>query len=75
MPGQFDQVIGFEDSQSGTVAIRAAGIGCCVAVPFAQTSEHNFEAAVHVLKGGIPQALIEHKLFVNQEVKQTSNYE
>jgi len=75
MPEQFNQVIGFEDSQSGTVAIRAAGIGCCVAVPFAQTSAHNFEAAVHVLKGGIPQALIEHKLFVNQEVKQTSDYE
>ena len=75
MPEQFDRVIGFEDSQSGTIAIRAAGIGCCVAVPFAQTSEHNFEAAVHVLKRGIPQALIEHKLFVNQQEKQTSDYE
>jgi len=74
-PGHFDQVVGFEDSQSGTVAIRAAGIGCCVAVPFAQTAAHNFEAAVHQLEGGIPQALIEHKLFVNQEEKQTIDYE
>jgi len=74
-PEQFSQVIGFEDSQSGTIAIRAAGIGCCVAVPFAQTSAHDFEAAVHVVKGGIPQALIEHKLFVNQEEKQTIHYE
>lgn len=69
MPENFDQVIGFEDSQSGTVAIRAAGIGCCIAVPFAQTSSHNFEAAVHVLQGGIPQALLEYNMFINQEKK------
>jgi len=74
-PEHFDRVVGFEDSQSGTIAIRAAGIGCCVAVPFAQTSAHNFEAAVHVLKGGVPQALIEHNLFVKQQEKQTIDYE
>ncbi|MFP4048226.1 MAG: hypothetical protein ACLFT4_10780, partial [Bacteroidales bacterium] len=69
MPENFDQVIGFEDSQSGTVAIRAAGIGCCIAVPFAQTSSHDFEAAVHVFQGGIPQALLEYNMFINQEKK------
>ncbi|MFO7873374.1 MAG: hypothetical protein R6U62_02725 [Bacteroidales bacterium] len=63
MPADFDKVIGFEDSQSGTVAIRAAGIGCCVAVPFAQTALHNLEAATHVLHGGIPQAIVEYGLF------------
>lgn len=64
MPADFDKVVGFEDSQSGTVAIRAAGIGCCIAVPFAQTSHHNFEAATHVLYGGVPQAILEHNLFL-----------
>jgi len=63
-PTDFDKVIGFEDSQSGTVAIRAAGIGCCVAVPFQESSNHNLEAAVHVLTGGIPEALITHQLFL-----------
>lgn len=63
MPVDFDKVAGFEDSQSGTIAIRAAGIGCCIAVPFAQTSEHNLDAAAHVLPGGIPQAIIEYNLF------------
>lgn len=63
-PTDFDKVIGFEDSQSGTVAIRAAGIGCCVAVPFQESSDHNLEAAVHVLTGGIPEALIKHHLFL-----------
>jgi beta-phosphoglucomutase-like phosphatase (HAD superfamily) len=74
-PENFDQVIGFEDSQSGTIAIRAAGIGCCVAVPFAETSDHNFEAAVHTVKGGIPETLLKHQLFIKQEEKQRSDYE
>jgi beta-phosphoglucomutase-like phosphatase (HAD superfamily) len=64
MPEDFDNVVGFEDSQSGTVAIRAAGIGCCVAVPFAQTSGHNLEAATHILPAGVPEAIIDHNLFL-----------
>lgn len=60
---QFKNVVGFEDSESGTIAIRAAGIGRCVAVPFAQTSGHNFAAASHVCKGGLPEVLLYHSLF------------
>jgi beta-phosphoglucomutase-like phosphatase (HAD superfamily) len=67
-PVDFDKVIGFEDSQSGTVAIRAAGIGCCIAVPFAQTTSHNLEAATHILPGGIPEAIIDHGLFIRSFV-------
>ncbi len=63
-PPDFDKVLGFEDSQSGTVAIRAAGIGCCIAVPFAQTASHNLDAATHILPGGIPEAIIDHGLFI-----------
>lgn len=66
MPEKFNEVLGFEDSQSGTVAIRAAGIGCCIAVPFAQTSAHNLEAAVHTLKNGVPSAIVDYKLFLKQ---------
>lgn len=65
LPADFGKVIGFEDSQSGTVAIRAAGIGCCIAVPFAQTVAHNLEAAAHVLHGGVPQAVLEFGLFLD----------
>ncbi len=64
MPGDFDKVIGFEDSESGTIAIRAAGIGCCIAVPFMQTLSHDLGAASFVLKGGIPEALTEYGLFM-----------
>lgn len=65
LPEDFDKVLGFEDSQSGTIAIRAAGIGCCIAVPFAQTADHDLEAAAHTLPGGVPQAMIEHSLFLS----------
>ena len=64
MPADFDKVVGFEDSQSGTVAIRAAGIGCCVAVPFAQTLSHDLSAATHILPAGVPGAIIDHNLFL-----------
>ncbi|MBD3225898.1 MAG: hypothetical protein GF313_14310 [Caldithrix sp.] len=59
----FDKVIGFEDSESGTVAIRAAGVGLCVALPFSDTRHHRFDAATHVCQGGLPQAILQENLF------------
>ncbi len=61
----FDKVIGFEDSESGTIAIRAAGISCCVAVPFAQTAGHDLSAASYIAKGGLPEVVVEKGLFMN----------
>lgn len=60
----FDEVIGFEDSESGTIAIRAAGIGLSIAVPFAETSGHNLKAATFICKGGLPEVLLKHNLFL-----------
>ena len=62
---KFNQVIGFEDSESGTIAIRAAGIGLSIAVPFAETSGHNLKAATYVCKGGLPEVILKHNLFLN----------
>ena len=61
---KFDQVIGLEDSESGVTAIRSAGIGICVAVPFAKTSGHDLSAATYVLQGGLPELLLYHNLFI-----------
>ncbi len=61
----FDKVVGFEDSESGTISIRAAGIGICVAVPFAQTAGHNLDAATYICKSGLPEALLNYNLFIN----------
>lgn len=54
----FSKVIGFEDSQCGTIAIRAAGIGCCIAVPFPQTSGHDLQAASYILWNGLPEFVL-----------------
>jgi beta-phosphoglucomutase-like phosphatase (HAD superfamily) len=63
-PGRFGEVVGFEDSESGTIAIRAAGVGLCVAVPFADTAGHDLSAAAHVLRHGLAEAILKHNLFV-----------
>lgn len=64
---KLNEVIGFEDSESGTVAIRAAGIGLCVAVPFAETSDHNLQAASYICKGGLFEAIIKYNLFLKDK--------
>jgi hypothetical protein len=61
-------VIGFEDSESGLLAIRAAGIGKSVAVPFADTEGHDLSSASVVLYGGLPQVMAEHLAFLDPKV-------
>lgn len=63
-PDEFSTVVGFEDSESGTIAIRAAGVGLCVAVPFTESAGHDFAAASLVLRGGLPEALLKYNLFL-----------
>jgi beta-phosphoglucomutase-like phosphatase (HAD superfamily) len=62
----FDEVVGFEDSESGTLAIRAAGIGRCIGVPFKETSHHDLSAAAHVLHGGLPEAILCDTVFLKE---------
>jgi hypothetical protein len=62
---KFDEVIGFEDSESGNLAIRAAGVGMAVAVPFAQTAGHNLNSASYIAKGGIPEVIFKKHLFLH----------
>lgn len=64
LPEQFHRVAGFEDSESGTIAIRAAGIPLCCALPFAMTQNHQFEAATQVCYGGIPEVILLKNFFL-----------
>jgi len=57
-------VAGFEDSESGVTAIRAAGVGLSVAVPFADTAGHDLSAAACILPGQIPEALVVRNCFL-----------
>lgn len=63
-PEHFHQVVGFEDSESGTVAIRAAGIPLCCALPFPETQDHVFQAATYVSLGGIPEVMLKKRAFL-----------
>jgi len=67
----FDCVVGFEDSESGTISIRAAGIGLCVAVPFSDTLGHNLQAAAYILHGGLPEAILVKNLFLDEKATST----
>ncbi len=62
---EFECVIGFEDSESGVIAMRAAGIGLAMAVPFLETSKHDLSAATAILKGGLAEAVVMQGLFLN----------
>ncbi len=66
-PDNFGKVAGFEDSESGTIAIRAAGIPICCALPFHETRNHTFTAATHVALGGIPEVILVHNAFLPEE--------
>ncbi|MCF7832925.1 MAG: hypothetical protein K9N05_05055 [Candidatus Marinimicrobia bacterium] len=61
-----DKVIGLEDSESGSIAIRAAGISCVIALPFAETSGHDLSAASHIVQGGLPEVLLKHHCFMKK---------
>jgi phosphoglycolate phosphatase-like HAD superfamily hydrolase len=62
----FDKVIGFEDSESGVRAIRTAGVGLCVALPFPFTTGHDLSAAAYIIDGGLPEVLIKYSLFMDR---------
>lgn len=63
-PDQFENVVGFEDSESGTIAIRAAGISVCCALPFHMTTGHGFQAATHTCVGGLPEVILREHCFL-----------
>lgn len=67
-PERFHRVAGFEDSESGVIAIRAAGIPLCCALPFAMTARHGFEAATHICPGGMPEVMLLKHFFLPERL-------
>lgn len=64
-PARFNEVIGLEDSESGVTAIRAAGVGLSVAVPFEETAGHDLGAATRILNGGLPELMYLNHFFLD----------
>jgi beta-phosphoglucomutase-like phosphatase (HAD superfamily) len=56
--------IGLEDSEPGIISLRAAGVGCAVALPNHDTTRQNYEAAAHVVHGGLPEFILKHNLLL-----------
>ena len=64
-PEEYPLVLGLEDSTAGVVAIKSAGCGLCVAVPFEGTAHHDFSVADHVVTDGLAELMLRHDLFVS----------
>lgn len=64
------QILGFEDTESGIIAMRASGIGLSVALPYSKNIPQDLSQAAFVLQGGIPEALLNYNLFITQEVQE-----
>ncbi|MFQ5806988.1 MAG: hypothetical protein ACE5I3_11115 [Phycisphaerae bacterium] len=56
--------VGLEDTEPGIIALRAAGIGCAVALPNRDTSRQDYSAATMVIKGGLPELILMHNLLL-----------
>jgi beta-phosphoglucomutase-like phosphatase (HAD superfamily) len=58
--------VGLEDTEPGIIALRAAGIGCAVALPNRDTSGQDYSAATMIIKGGLPELILIHSLLLAQ---------
>jgi beta-phosphoglucomutase-like phosphatase (HAD superfamily) len=56
--------VGLEDTEPGIIALRAAGIGCAVALPNRDTSRQDYSAATTVIRGGLPELILVHNLLL-----------
>jgi len=59
--------MGVEDTEPGVIALRAAGIGCAIALPNHDTSRQDYSAATAVVRGGLPEMLLARNLFLSDE--------
>lgn len=60
----YGYVIGLEDTEPGIIALRAAGIGCAVALPNRDTQGQNYAAATDVVAGGLPELILARNLLL-----------
>jgi beta-phosphoglucomutase-like phosphatase (HAD superfamily) len=56
--------VGLEDTEPGIIALRAAGVGCAVALPNRDTQRQNYAAATEVIRGGLPELILVRNLLL-----------
>ncbi|MCP4251310.1 MAG: hypothetical protein GY778_30105, partial [bacterium] len=65
--GQYACCVGLEDTEPGIIALRAAGIGCAVALPNRDTSGQDYRAAAEIVPGGLPELILARNLLLAEE--------
>lgn len=60
----YPRCIGLEDSEPGIISLRAAGVGCAVALPNHDTGRQNYQAAAHIVHGGLPEFILLRNLLL-----------
>jgi beta-phosphoglucomutase-like phosphatase (HAD superfamily) len=58
--------VGLEDTEPGIISLRAAGIGCAIALPNHDTRRQDYSAATQVVRGGLPELMLVHNLFLTE---------
>ncbi|UCG16094.1 MAG: hypothetical protein JSV19_12445 [Phycisphaerales bacterium] len=59
--------VGLEDTEPGIIALRAAGVGCAVALPNRDTSGQDYTAATEVIRGGLPELILVRNLLLDEK--------
>lgn len=58
--------VGLEDTEPGVISLRAAGIGCAIALPNHDTRRQDNTAAAKVVHGGLPELMLVHNLLLDE---------
>ena len=61
---EYPLVVGLEDTEPGIIALRAAGVGCAVALPNHDTRRQDYSAAIDVVRGGLPELILARNLLI-----------
>lgn len=63
-PEDYRLCVGLEDTEPGIISLRAAGIGCAVAVPNHDTLRQDYQAATVIVRHGLPEVILSHNCFL-----------
>jgi beta-phosphoglucomutase-like phosphatase (HAD superfamily) len=58
--------VGLEDTEPGIISLRAAGVGCAIALPNRDTSRQDYSAAAEVIRGGLPELVLGRNLLLRE---------